>query len=391
MSFAAPALLWLLLGPLALFLLQALVRGERASATLALWRDLGSTAASGAPRPRLAWSGAWLPSALALVVLALAGPRVGAASIRWQVQVDASPRMLLVEDGATRLESALSSCEAWLERRGESADWRIDGRVVAEGPRFDRGALPKRQRHVARFEALDAPGVLWVADRLPFVPRHAGAFVAARAPRPGLVERVVDEARVLDRVWDGEHIVLAAPSGPASAVVLDPGLPEPLADFTRAWAADRGLAARARGAAGFETVLEVRLAPEGERRPMSFDDEGAALEGVARATLADLPLARRELERDGVVWCATEPGVVWMAFEDLRLSGSLEGFGARLARVYDDARWSCSGCAPIEGRAGSGSALVVQPARLSGSEGVELQWMCLLGALACLWPAWRRR
>ena len=394
MSFAAPALLWLLVAPAALFLLQSLVQGERATATLELWRGLRARAASGVPRPRLDWSRAWLPASLALVVLALAGPRVGSSATRWQVHVDARPQMLLVEGESTRLELALVACEAWLAARGEDADWRIEGRVVGSGARFDRGALPTRLRHDGRFEAPDVLGALWVVDRLPATPSLAGAFVAARTPRAGLVERRDDGGRVRDRIWDGADAVLGPATGPASRVVHDPDLPRVLVEFVHAWAADRGLVARARDTEdaeeGDETVLEVRLAPNGQRRALEFEDEGASFAGVARTTLADLPLARREHEREGLVLCAAETGVVWLAFEELRLSGSLEAFGARLARVFDEARVACVGCVPIEGRAGAGEAFVLQPSRIPAGDDLELQWLCLLAALACLWPAWRR-
>ncbi|MEY2747044.1 MAG: hypothetical protein RL112_2086 [Planctomycetota bacterium] len=390
MSFAVPAFLWLLVAPVALFLLQSLAQGERATATLELWRLLRASAADGAPRPRPDWSRAWLPLALALVVLASAGPRVGSVESRWQVHIDLRPQMLLEEGGATRLESALSACEGWLAARGAQADWRVEGAIVDSGARLDRRVLPGRLRHAGRFDAPDAEDALWVVDRLPAPPRQAWAFVAARTPRPGLVERRFEDGLVLDRAWDGAEARLVAAGGPASSVVHDPDLPRVLVDFVRAWAADRGLVARERGPGEDETVLEVRLAPAGASRAISFDDEGASLVGVARTTLADIPLARRLQRHDGVVLSASEPGIVWLAFSELRLSGSPEAFGARLARFMDEARLSCTGCASIEGRSGSGEAFVVEPARAPATEGLELQWLCLLGALACLWPAWRR-
>lgn len=390
MSFAAPGLLWLLVAPVALFLLQSSARGSRATAMLELWRLSRAPASDGAPRPRLDWSRAWLPLALAFVVVSLAGPRAGSAEGRWQVHVDLRPQMLLEEGGATRLESALSACEEWLRARGAQADWLVEGALVQRGARLDRRLLSARGRHGGRFEAPDAPGALWVVDRLPAPPNQAGAFVAARTPRPGLVERRVEDGRVLDRAWDGAEARLVPASGPASSVVHDPELPRALVDFVRAWAADRGLVARERGPGDDETVLEVRLAPAGESRSISFDEGGASFAGTARATLFGLPLARSGFEHDGVVLCASQAGVAWLAFEDLRLSGSLEAFGARLARILDEARLACEGCVSIEGRSGSGEAFVVAPAGIPAVEGIELQWLCLLGALACLWPAWRR-
>jgi hypothetical protein len=396
-SFAAPALLWLLVVPLALFLARSNAERRRATALVELWSPGRSEDAARAWRPRLDWSTVWLPLSLALLVLASAGPRASSARERWQVHVDARPSMLLVEDGATRLESALRACETWLAARGAEADWRIDGRVVASGARFDRSAAPPRVRQQARFDAPDAVGALWVVDRLPAAPSFAGAFVAARGVQPGLVERWSSDGRVHERVFDGVGVRIEPTGAPASCVVVDAGLPSVLVEFLRAWSVERGLEPRLRDGSApaaatidGEVVLEARLAPPGASRRLRFEEQGVELSGIARATLGGRISARSELEHAGIVLCASEPGIAWFAFEELSLSGSLEAFGARLARILDESRVACSGCVPLEGRAGAGASLQVEPARPPDSDAFELQWLFLVAALAALWPAWRR-
>jgi len=344
-SFLAPAWLWLLILPALLLFFQARSGEERWTATLELWLRLRTVRPSRQVRWRLSTRMIPLPAALACVLVALAGPVWRTHASEWRVYVDARPRMWLVEQGRTRLEHALDSCSAWLERHGASARWYVDGREVARGPRLDTSQVPMVRRRGASFDAPDVEGVLWVVDELPTgVVRHAGVHVAPRSAQAGPVDRT----SLGEQWWSGEVVELRPMAGAAPRVELDTQLPRPLQDLVHAWALSRGLD-HDPNASG-ELVMRVR---------------NHAAPGWVQVA-------------EGAVELGPMPPAASVGGD------AAAAYALRIGEALDAARLEPTGCVPVSGRAGAGSSYVVEPARQANSSNRDLAPLWLVLAILLL-------
>ncbi|MBL8862882.1 MAG: hypothetical protein JNK02_12865 [Planctomycetes bacterium] len=358
--FERPLALALVVLPLALLVLAGR-RATRRSATgdLEPWR--AARAGTGAPRtPRLERPplALWLASgALLSGALAVAGARAAEPRARWTCVLDTTPSMALALDGATRRERARATALELAARAGADVSW----------TESDTG-----------FDAWDAPGVLWVTDRVPEeLPRFAGLVASGGEAVPGPV--AVAGADRID--WDGERLVVASGAAPARCVVvLDVGEATPLGRVLAAWAAARGL-----GRAEQPAAPCAALVLSGPR---------SAATGTVRAG-RDGWSASGELH--GAVQLEGATGLVpWIAHEELVLVAATTGhvatawlpgepddpaaFAVSWARLLDAHVRPPPGVVPLDERRAAGAAVAFPP-RAQTAPGAR-RADALLGALA---------
>ena len=397
LEWTRPAGLWALALPLVLWL--ASLRRERPRptpvGTFELWRALPAGVEGGRTRRRLPPGRALLILALVSGALALGGPRRTGPGVERTVRVvvDPSPSLFLTHtDGSgapsgegTRLERALALLAGALgEARATTLEWQRPAPLTVESARSspfpDAWHLPPRlPRRAPRWERFDAPGTVWLTDRVPdAVPREAGVVASGGGPVPGPVATV--GTRWLD--WDGEHLV-ERPGAPERRLVLEGALPEPVAAVARLWAAERGLATDGAGEVALRVVGPmvgpIVGAVDGEVVPAILARDGwsaGARVGRAPSRVEGAPLetwlaARVEGEPRPVVTAG--PGRVQVALEHLaEPRGEPAAFAVSWGRLLDRSLRPVDGVVSLAERGAAGDSLVRLPGDLPRDLGAGL-------------------
>jgi hypothetical protein len=419
-----PEWLWALALPLAVLVLARLRARAPALATgaLELWSQVARERPDDARRVRGRVPPAlWLVAlALALGVLALAGPRAAraAAAPRWRVVVDRSPSMTLPAEGATRLERALLVAAPWIDARrrdGEPLDW-YAGDLAPDAPPAPappRAPLvPVAEPDWARW---DAPGTLWISDRDPGVARaHAGLAAGGGAAVPGPVG-----ARGTTRIdWDGTQLVEVERALEPPRVCVDARagpLPELLAELLDAWAATRGVRvdapdpaqlARELAAAAFPrgAALWVRTSDRARERAVEAARDGWSARGRAgsAARSADAHgaletwLAGRALDDaapEELALVSAAPGRIEIAWSALDApAGDPAAFAVSWAELFDRALLPAPGVVSLAEREAAGAprfAAPSPPRALPQPGGPRFDAWLALGCLVAMLAAWR--
>lgn len=394
-----------LLAPLLLLLFLRRPQPPRSEATgtLELWRRVEGEELSASTRTRrgLSWRAWLLCAALVLASLAIAGPRQERAphTERWSVIVDRSPSMYLVRapgESVTRYEVALEEAAAILDERaseGAEVRWVTPGEPSVSGaaPPVSWSEAPRVPRSEPRWERWDAPGNLWVTDRVERKPREgAGLAASGGAAIPGPIGS--SGGRII--VWDGEELVEGGAAPPAS-IALDDALPEELRQLITIWAEERGFAL---GGDGEAVRLRVVVAGGEERKPVRAGGGGWELTGVT--TLPGAPLEAEGvpleswLEAEGASLVAFAPGRVVIALVEITsIGGDPASFAASWAELFDSSALPHPGTLSIEERRGAGRAIRVVPERppetvAAGAGEVGLEAWLALAAVTLAVLAW---
>lgn len=357
LEWARPGWAWSLLVPLGWLVLArfGVKPRVRASATTRLWRELASETGHGTVSMRL-WRSPvlWLvASALTLAALALAGPRRAQAEapVTWHVVCDPSPSTAVpflagdsesVRGEPTRIRRAAASAANLLQelwRPGDRALWSWGGAepVLVEGPELPREAFWLAER--APFDgwgAFDRGDCLWVTDRSPSpAPQRAGLAASGGAAVPGAVAWKAG-AR-LD--WDGANYVEVPDAAPAGRVAVM-GLPRPLLELSKVWAAARGLTVDAADAtddsqpAPLLTIASVSVGAEEVEAVIGRD----GWSGRARGAPSDTGPGSAWLTTLDGVWVSCAPGRIELMLSSLdALEGDPAAFAVSWSELFDSA------------------------------------------------------
>lgn len=243
---------------------------EEPTGTVELWRNVASQAVSPVERRTRPPLALWLlVAALVAGVLAFSGPKFGPAggALPWRFVVDRSPSMYLDADGSTRLEVALEQLTNELGTL--EGEWlAVSGRETCE---ITSGGFPSRWKRAPvgtwanpEWATFDAPGTIWVTDRLPTnAPVSAGCSASGGPAVPGVVA-VERQGRW---TFDGRELVREElPETELPHVSIDPRLrSSPLGRAFEAWAQARG--------------YEIHDASDAARLVLELEDEGDVAEG----------------------------------------------------------------------------------------------------------------
>ena len=378
--------------PIAVLVLARLVRRPApiATGTVEVWSRIARSSVPPVRERRMRVPLAVWMLALALVfgALALAGPERARPTAErvWRIVVDRSPSMYLKNGASLRVEQVLASARVWLASAARERDafaWiTSDGartfEVRASDPPTEWLAPPPIDADEPEWSRFDAPGTLWITDRMPATPPHSAGVIASggvAAPGPAAASGTTRWD------WNGAELVEAREPPPLRRVQIDAALPSPLRRAVEAWALARGLALDA--ARGAELALAVRTSPveateaptevaagrdgwsargsigrAAASRDASGDLETWLSSSAARAPSA-ASVSANESELPLVTWGPGRIESAWLAMDEPR--GDPSAFIVSWARLFDRAVQAPAGFVDVHERSAAGAASIQPP------------------------------